>query len=397
MISQHRFLWCSPLLVFAGLLAGCGTGIPPVADTPPPPVTVSQPIVRNVIDRDEFEGRIGAAEKVEVRARVRGHLTKVNFEAGQMIKKGELLYEIDPRPYKAALDAAEALGKAADANVAYSRAEVERYRVLVSKNAASRQDLDSWSAKLLVSQAEHLKTDASIEQAKLDLDFTKVTAPISGKLSRTLADVGNLINASGGETLLTTIVSVEPIFVYFNVDERSLLRYRKDNRKGAADDKTPTLKELKIPVHVGLEGEDGFPHKGVIDFADNKVNPNTGTIQVRGVLSNEKGLFEDGMRARVSIPVTDPYKALLVIERAIGTDQGRKFVYVVNDKDVVESRDVRLDRMFDGLQVIGEGLQPGEWVIVNGVQRVREGIKVQPQQIPMPGTTSGAAREAPRK
>ena len=378
MILRPCSLCRGGLLVLAGFLAGCGPGSPPVADTPPPPVTVSHPILRNVVDQDEFEGWIKATATIDVRARVRGHLIKVNFDAGEMVKKDQLLYEIDPRPYQATLDAAEAQGKAADAAVEFARSEYDRVRQLANKGAAGREEVEVWIAKQAVAKADRLKADANIEQARLDLGFTKITAPIAGKISRTLVDAGNLVNAVG-ETHLTTIVAVDPVYVVFNVDERSLMRYKRLDAKDAkANGKQPTLKEQKIPVAVGLEGETGFPHVGVITFADNRVNPKTGTIQVRGVLSNANGLFEDGLRARVRVPVSDPYKALLVPERAIGTDQGRKFVYVVNDKDVVESREVTLDRVFDGMQAIKDGLKPEDWVIVNGSQRVREGMKVAP-------------------
>src|SRR5262249_22202063 len=184
----------------------------------------------------------------------------------------------------------------------------------------------------------------------------------------------------------TTIVSVDPMYVYFDVDERALLRYRRQLRKGQNEGGAePSVKELKIPVNVALEGEEGHPHKGVIDFADNRVNPSTGTIQVRGVLPNTTRILDAGMRARVRVPVSDPRKSLMVIERAVGTDQGRKFVYVVNDQNVVERRDVKLDRLSEGLQVVREGVKPEDWVIVNGIQRVRDGAKVEPKRIPMPG------------
>jgi multidrug efflux system membrane fusion protein len=180
------------------------------------------------------------------------------------------------------------------------------------------------------------------------------------------------------------------MYVYFDVDERSLLRYRRSFHKGAENDAPqPPIKALKIPVLVALEGEEGYPHKGVIDFADNRVNPTTGTIQVRGVLSNRSRLLEDGMRARIRVPVSNPYKAVMVTERAVGTDQGRKYVYVVNDKNVVERRDVTLDRLIDGMQVIGKGLKQGEWVVVNGIQRVRDGLTVDPKRGPMPGVAEG--------
>jgi multidrug efflux system membrane fusion protein len=398
MVRSQGVLRQTRLLLFlAAAAAGCGTNVPPVAETPPPPVSVSSPIVREVVEQDEYEGRIAAAQTVEVRARVRGHLTKVAFQPGEIVKEGELLYEIDPRTYEAQLEGAQAQEKAAQADLQYSKAEYNRTRLLVSKNAASREELDTWTGKQAVAEGQVLKAQAAVKQAQLDLDFTKIKAPFAGRVSRTQVDVGNLVNAGGGETLLTTLVSVDPMFVYFPVDERAFLRYRKS---GLADLKPnepePPIKDLHIPVQVALESDQGFPHKGEIDFADNRVNPSTGTILVRGVLSNAKRVLEDGLRARVRVPSSHSSKSVLLItERAVGTDQGQKFVYVVGADNVALRRDIEPGRLSEGLLVVREGLKPDDRVIVNGILRVRDSLKVEPRLVPMPGAESLAAAPKP--
>jgi multidrug efflux system membrane fusion protein len=378
MRRRHLLVGCGGLFLLLAGLPGCGQGTPPAAT--PPPVTVSPPVVRDIIDQDTYEGRIVAAQKDEVRARVKGHLIKVAFQPGQMVKKDELLYEIDPRTYQAALDAARAAKKAADAAAQLAKAEYDRARSLYAKNAIGREELDVKTALEAVARGEVAKAEAAVEEAQLNVDFTKILAAFDGKMSRTQVDVGNLINAGGGETLLTTLVTVDPMFVSFNVDERSLLRYRKMHRNGTkAGEEQSSLKELHIPVEVALEGEQGYPHKGELFFADNHVNPSTGTIEVRGSLANGDRILDDGMRARVRVPVSDPHKAILVPETAVGSDQGNKYVYVVNEDNVALRRDVVPGRLVDGLLVIEQGLEPNERIIVNGILRVRDGMKVNPE------------------
>jgi RND family efflux transporter MFP subunit len=369
------------------MLSGCGLGPPPIAETPPPPVTVSRPIVGPVEDQVPFEGRIVAKPKGDIRARVRGHLTKVTFQDGDLVKEGDLLYEIDPRPARVALDGAKAQEKAADASLQFAKAEYNRERSLLPKGGSTREEVELRFAKQAVAQGNLLKAKAAVGEAELDLSYTQIKAPFDGRLSKTNVELGNLVNAGGSETLLTTLVTEDPIYVEFNVDERSLRRYQETHFKDPKDNELQlTVKELKIPVQVALESEEDFPHKGVIVFADNNVNPNTGTKMVRGQLSNKKRLLEDGMRARVRVPFRDPHQGTLVIERAIGSDQGKKFLYVVNADNTVERRDVALGVLRDGLQEILQGVKPDEWIIVNGIQRVRDGMKVEPRRAPMPGS-----------
>jgi multidrug efflux system membrane fusion protein len=390
-MTKRRFLRLQGGIFLAlAVVLGCDTAKPPLVESPPPAVTVSRPVVREIIDYDDYEGRITAIPTVELRARVRGHLKKINFEDGQIVKEGQPLFEIDPRTYKAELDGAEAQKASAEAAVKLWQATTERDTKLAATGAVSRQELDVSLGKLASSQGDVRKADAAIERAKLDLEFTKITAPITGKISRAQVDVGNLVNAGGGDTLLTTITSVDPIYVTFYVDERALLRYRRDFSKiREKQNEQASIKELKIPVEVALEGEEGYPHKGLLDFADNRVDPKTGTIQVRGELKNPNRIIDAGMRARVRIPVSEPYKALLITDRAIGTDQGLKYVYVVDADKVAKRRDVQLGRLKDGLRVIEKGLEPGDEVIVNGIQLVRPEMKVDPKPSEMPGAKAG--------
>lgn len=381
------------LALLAAVSIGCSSNAPPAVQLPPPPVSVSKAIEREVVNQDGFEGYIKAAETVEIRARVKGHLLKVHFKDGQMVKKGDPLYDIDPEQYQAALDSAKAQLAAAEAELTLAKAEYTRTKGLAAKGAASREELDIWTGKQGTAVAARLKALAAIRQAEDDVKHTKIMAPIDGKISRTLVDEGNLVNAGGGDTLLTTLVSIDPMYVYFDVDERSLIEYRASRTKELPKDAPePPIKELKLPVEVAIEGDAEFRHKGIIDFADNRVNPSTGTIKVRGLLSNGKRIFDDGMRARVRVPVSDTYKAVLVTDRAVGSEQGRKFVYVVKDGKIAERRDVTLGRIIDGLQVVATGLKKDELVIVNGIQRVRDGQEVKPNEVPMPDDVGPAKK-----
>ncbi len=394
MTRQQRYLRSGGgFFVLATMLLGCNNS-PPVAETPPPPVTVSQPVLKEITDYGDYEGRIAAVEFVEVRARVRGELVKVCFKQGQTVEEGDPLFEIDPKPYQTALDAAKAQKASADASLELAKKEYARIAGLVRSNAASREELDVWSAKQLTARADQMKAEAEVTRANLDLNYCKVDAPIDGRTSKPNVTEGNLVNAGGGETLLTTITSVDPMYVEFDVDERALLHYREvykaklKVKEGAPE---PAVKDLKIPVSVGLEGEKGYPHQGMLVFSDNRVNPSTGTILVRGELPNKDRKLSDGMRARVRVLIGDPHKVLMITERAIGNDQGRKFVYIVNDKNETVRREVTLGKVADGMQIILDGLTPEDQVIVNGIQRVREGVKVDPKK---PETPSAAAEPA---
>jgi RND family efflux transporter MFP subunit len=263
--------------------------------------------------------------------------------------------------------------------------DVERNRRLLPKGAASEKDLEASIAARDSAAAEIQAARAKLEQAKLDLEFTRVTAPISGQVSRTNVTVGNLVSVTGAESnLLTTLVSVDPIYVYFDIDERTLLQQRARRRANNQPVGSDAVRSQKIPIEVGLASDEGFPHKGVFDFIDNRVDPGTGTIKARGVFANGDRVLAPGLFVRVRVPIGDERPVLLVTERAIGTDQGNKFVYVVNDQNAVEYRTVKLGaKSDDGLRAVIEGVNPGEWVMVNGIQRARPGLTVKPQQVSM--------------
>jgi RND family efflux transporter MFP subunit len=371
-------------------LAGCEEATA-LAPTEPPVVTVSQPLEKEITDFDQYTGRLEAAETVEVRARVRGELTKINFKDGSIVKEGDLLFAIDPRTYQAALDGATAKKANAEANLKLANAEFERTYGLYRDKAASSREVEVWIAKKGSAIAEVGLAEADIDRAELDVEFCKIKAPITGKISRALVTKGNLVNAGGGDMLLTTIVSVDPMYVYFDVDERSLQLYRERRAKevgASAEDKMPV-----IPVFLGLIADgDRFPREGVIDFAENKLNPATGTIKVRGVFPNKDGRLTPGQFARVRLPVGEKYTGLLVTDQAIGIDQGQKYLLTVNEEKKVEYRPVTPGRREGGLRIFppGAGIKAGEWVIVNGVQRVRPGVTVNPEHVTMPAQPTKA-------
>jgi RND family efflux transporter MFP subunit len=375
-------------------LTGCArehSAAPPAA---PPSVTVSYPVERQVTDHADFTARTAAVDSVELRARVSGYLDMVPFKEGAMVKKGDVLFEIDPRTYKAALAIAKGTLGSAEARVKRLDAELARAQRLIGSRSISREDFDRHVGEHGEAVASRASLKAAVERAGLDLDFTKVTAPVSGRVSRYHVTVGNLVQAGDltGGTLLTTIVSVDPMYAYFDVDEHTVLRVKQLIREGKAG----TPDEGEIPVWLGLANEDGHPHRGVVNFIDNQVNPRTGTLRVRGVFPNKDGALSPGYFARVRVPIGVPHKALLVTDRALDTDQGQKIVYVVDRANRVVSRPVRLGALHDGLREVTDGLKAGERVIINGLQQVRPGMTVEPNVVAMPASKARKANATAR-
>jgi RND family efflux transporter MFP subunit len=385
------------LLGLCLFLAGCAR-VPSAAPEPAPaptPVTVSRPIERDVTDYADFTGRTAAVDSVEVRAHVWGYLDKVNFREGALVKKDDVLFEIDPRTYRADFERARGTVAQYEARVHRTERDNRRARTLLARGAISQEENDRYEADHREAVANLDVARANRDLAALNLGYTKVTAPVGGRVSRYVVTVGNLIQSGdqGGGTLLTTIVSVDPMYVYFDMDERTVLRVRQLIREGKA-----RSAGTEWPVAMGLANQEGFPHQGTIDFEDNQVNPKTGTLRVRGVFPNKDEALSPGFFARVRVPIGRAHRALLVTDRAIDTDQGQKVLYVVNGKNEVVSRPVRPGALHDGLREITDGLVPGEKVIVNGLQQVRPGVTVQPRLVDMPasgvGGRTGTARIA---
>lgn len=367
------------LLLLLGLaLSGCSrSGAAPEAP-PPPQVSVATVVKKDVTLWDEFTGRIEAVDKVEVRPRVAGYLDAVEFDEGRLVKKGEVLFRIDDREYRAAHARAVAEVDRARSRAALAQRQLERSRQLVASKLVARNDLDLREDDLAQAQADIKATQAAAEQARLNLEFTRVTAPIAGRVGKALVTPGNLV--APGSSLLTTVVSMDPVYVSFDGDENTYLRYQELERSG----ELPSSREAGNPVRMGLADEDGFPHQGTMNFVDNELDAGTGTIRARAVFSNKDGLFTPGLFARVQLLGSGAQPALLISDRAVLTDQDRKYVYVIGPENKALRRDVKLGAQVDGLRIVSQGLVAEDRVIVNGVQKVFfPGMPVDPQVVPM--------------
>jgi membrane fusion protein, multidrug efflux system len=365
------------ILLSALALASCGEKPQQQAAAAPPPVTVAQPVKRTVTDWDEFTGRFEAIEEVQVRARVGGFVTNVEFKDGDMVHAGDLLYIIDPRPFEAV--AAQADGQLADARAKteLAKRELDRGLSLVQTSAVSEQVVDQRRQALQAAHAAETVAEGVQKAAKLNVEFTHVMAPIDGRVSRHLVSIGNLVAGSdnGASTLLTSIVSMDPIYIYFDVDEATYIR----NSKLWFEGKRPSSRETANPVQVTLTGETKPSHEGKMDFIDNRLDVSTGTLRSRAIIPNKDLSILPGQFGRVRIIGSSPYEALLLPDSAIATDQSRKIVFVVKDDDTVEARPVMLGPLDNGLRVIREGLKAEDKVIVDGLQRARVGAKVAPK------------------
>jgi membrane fusion protein, multidrug efflux system len=373
----------APVMALAIALAGCEQKQQASAAPPPPPVTVAQPLKRTVTDWDEFTGRFDAVEEVQVRPRVGGSVTSVEFKDGDMVHAGDLLYVIDSRPFEAVAEQANGQLADARAKTELAKRELDRALALVQTSAVSEQSVDQRRQALQAAHAAEMQAEGALKAAQLNIEFTHVLAPITGRVSRHLVTPGNLVQGSdnGPTTLLTTIVSMDPIYIYFDVDESIYQR----NSKLWFEGKRPSSRDTPNPVQVALSGETKPSHEGHMDFIDNRLDVSTGTLRSRAVIQNRDLSVLPGQFGRVRLIGSSPYEALLLPDTAIATDQSRKIVFVVKDDDTVEARAVVLGPLDSGLRVIREGLKAEDRVIVDGLQRARVGAKVAPNKAEIGG------------
>ncbi len=358
------------------LVTGCDRA-QPVAQPTAPKVTVGKPLEVEMIEWDRFTGRLDAVETVEIRARVSGYLESVHFQQGAVVKKGDLLFVIDPRPFVAELERAEGERARARARHELSTLRLQRSRKLLATGSTSQDTYDERAAEERQSDADLRAAKAAVETARLNVEFAEVRSPITGRISRLFVTEGNLVNGGTAQaTLLTTVVSLDPIYCYFDSDERTYLKYSRLAREG----KRPNSSDVRIPLYLGLADEEGFPHNGQIDFIDNRIDPNTGTMRIRGIFPNPDLALTPGLFARVRVPGSEMIKAVLVPEEAIGSDQTRKFVYVVDERNAVDRRFVELGSPEEEFRVIREGLTIDERVVISGIQRIRPGVQVNPEE-----------------
>jgi RND family efflux transporter MFP subunit len=387
MPSSARALAAVAMAV-ASLLAGCGQGQKQAA-APPPKVTIAKPTERAIVDQDEYVGRFVPVDVVEIRARVSGYLDRIHFIDGQIVKQGDLLFTIDKRPFQNTLDQARANLETAKSNLAFTQSDLTRAQQLVRERTISEQIYEQRMQAFRNSQASVAANEAMVRQAELDLEYTDLKAPITGRIGDRRVTQGNLVTggAGGNTSMLATIVSIDPIRFEFTFDEASLLRYQ---RLAAGRNEVAGLGGTS--VRLKLLDETEFSHTARMDFVDNVIDRASGTIRGRAQLANPDSLFTPGMFARVQVPASAPYQALMIPDAAIGSEQARKFVYLIDQDNVARLRYVTLGQLVDDLRVIKEGLSAGDRVVVNGLMRVRQGVKVTPEERPASPQASVPAR-----
>lgn len=399
MEQSNNLNWHLPLLLAASLLlSACGQAPEAMQQMPMAKVSVAEVLEQPINEWDEFTGRLEAPESVEIRPRVSGFVDRVAFVEGSLVKQGDLLFQIDPRPFQAEVKRLEAQLQQARASQARTASEASRGERLRKSNAISAELADARASAAAEAQAAVAGIQAQLDNARLNLSFTRVTAPIDGRVSRAEITEGNLVNA--GQSLLTTLVSTDRVYAYFDADERVFLKYVELARQAGGQTRDAS------PVYLGLSSEDGHPHLGQLDFLDNQVNPQTGTIRGRAVFDNSDGRFTPGLYARLKLVGSGQYAAALIQDAAVGTDLGKKFVLVLDKDNAVQYRAIELGPKVEGLRIVRQGLSKGEKIVVNGLQRAFPGATVDPQTVPMADAAtlaqlarlrqSVAHRDAPR-
>jgi len=353
-------------ILLSVLLVGCDNSVAQNAAPPAPAVSAADVVVKSISQWDSFNGRIEAVESVQLRPRVSGYIDKVNYTDGQEVKKGEVLFTIDDRTYRAALEQAQASLARAKTQASLAQSEANRTDKLINTHLVSREEWEQRRSAATQAQADIRAAQAAVDTAQLNLDFTKVTAPIDGRASRALITSGNLVTAGDSASVLTTLVSQKTVYVYFDVDEATYLHYQNLARSGQG----ASSNHMALPVEIGLTGEDGYPHQGKVDFLDNQLTPSTGTIRMRALLDNAQRQFTPGLFARVRLPGSAEFNATLIDDKAVLTDQDRKYVYIVDKEGKAQRRDITPGRLAAGLRIVQRGLNPGDKVIVAGLQKV---------------------------
>jgi RND family efflux transporter MFP subunit len=382
-VRRNWIVTAASLSLFAAAVAaigGCSSDATTTPAVQAPQVSVAEALARDVTEWDEFTGRLEAVESVEVRPRVTGYIESVDFTEGSVVRKGDLLFVIDPRPYRAELSKAEAELQRAIARSELAATDQTRSEKLLDIRAVSREEYDQRVNASREARASVDAARAAVEAARLNLEFTRITSPIAGRVSKAIVTAGNLVTGgSNAATLLTTVVSIDPIYVTFEGDEQVYLKYTELARRGDRS----SSRDVANPVLMELANEQGFPHRGAMTFVDNQIDPRTGTIRARASFDNKDGYLTPGLFARVKLLGHNSYKAVLVDDRAIGTDQSQKFVFVVDAENKVSYRSVKIGRLTDGLRIVQQGLSAGEIVVVNGLQRLQPGAVVAPERVAM--------------
>lgn len=367
------------------------TAAAPMAAAPQAmPVTVAAALERTITEWDEFSGRLEAIDRVEVRSRVSGYIEAVHFAPGTVVKKGDTLFTIDPKPFAAELSRAEASVAAAQARIALTASELARAKRLLDDHAIAEREFEERQNAQRDAVAALQAAQAAVDLARLNLGYTRITAPIGGRVSRAEITAGNLVAAGAAGATLTSIVSISPIYATFEADEQTYLKYAPRAAAARAGDR-----RAQVPIHMGLANEEGHPREGRVEFVDNALDAQSGTIRVRAVFDNRDGALAPGLFARLKVGGGGMKPAVQIDDRAVGTDQAKKFVFVVGADQKVAYREVKLGPVVDGLRVVREGLKPGERIVVNGVQRVRPGMPVAPTEVAMDARLRAGAAVKP--